>query len=230
LIAQLLHELRGPLAPIVGALELLRAPERAAQERAQAILERQIKHLMRLIDDMVELTRGTRSGLTLNLERVTLAGVVEQAIELAAPLLAARNHDLRVDVSSELCVHGDPGRLVQVIANLVTNSAKYTDDGGAIRLRAERVDDHVVMSIRDNGIGIGADVLPHVFDMFVRAPRARRGPYDGLGLGLYIVRALVRQHGGTVEARSDGTGCGSEFVVKLPCAPEAAALLPSAGA
>jgi signal transduction histidine kinase len=215
LIARLLHELRGPLAPINAALEIMRGQEPARRERAWTILNRQFKYLVRLIDDMSELNRNSRTGLSIHRERVELGSIVEQAVELATPMLSARRHALQLDVARDIFVEGDAGRLVQVVANLLTNAAKYTQDGGSICVSARRVATDAVLCVRDDGIGISSEVLPHVFDMFVRAPRAQH-LRDGLGIGLYIVRTLVSEHGGTVEARSAGPGLGSEFIVRLP--------------
>jgi signal transduction histidine kinase len=214
-ISQVVHELRAPLAPMSIALELLDAAEPSARTEAIRVLQRQIKHLVRLIDDLASLDGTSQGNFVLRRERVDLAAIIEQALELAAPALAAGRQRLSVEAAKGLVVEVDAGRIVQVIANLVLNAAKYSDEGGSIGIAAQRADDQVVIRVRDQGIGIAADILPHVFEMSVRSPRARH-LREGQGLGLFIVQALVRQHGGSVEARSQGPGHGSEFIVKLP--------------
>jgi signal transduction histidine kinase len=214
-LAQLMHELRGPLAPISAALELLAISDPSLHDRARTVLDRQIKHLLRLVNDLLDIAREGPGAFRLQYQRVQLATIVDQAVELAAPAIRERRHGLTLDIAHELFVEVDPVRLVQVIANLVINAAKYTQEGGSICVFAHLTAGELVLCVRDNGVGIAAEVLPHIFDMFVRGTGA--GACDGLGLGLYIVRTLVRQHGGSIEARSDGRGRGSEFIVRLPC-------------
>jgi signal transduction histidine kinase len=186
--------------------------------RVRAVLDRQIEMMSRLLGDLNELGRSDRAELALQRQPTAVGALVEQAIELALPALNARRHRLTVDVERSLWVEVDPGRLVQVLANLLTDAAKYTEVGGRICLTAQIAQGQLVMCIRDNGIGIAADALPHVFDAFMRTSRARRCEQDGFGLGLSVVRAIVLQHGGTVEAHSDGPDRGSQFIVRLPAA------------
>lgn len=198
------------------AIALLQSCEPETLERVRTILGRQVEALSRLIHDLYELARGERAQLALLLARISVDALVEHAVELALPLVQVRRHSLIVKVEPDQWIEADAGRLVQVLANLLTNAAKYTDAGGTIWLDAHCAVNHFVFCVRDNGIGIAADVLPHVFDAFVRSDRARRQEHDGAGLGLSVVRALVQQHGGTVQVRSDGPDRGSEFVVTLP--------------
>ena len=213
-LTELVHELRGPLAPIETAIALLRGPRSDVHERALNALERQAQHMKRLIQDLSELTRGGPAGLSLKLERVELAAVIDRAIELSLPLASGRRHRILVDVPQGLLIEADLVRLVQVFSNLITNASKYTHREGRIRITARAYERQARVRIIDNGIGISEEVLPRIFDLFVRSPRAQHS--EGLGVGLHLVRALVEQHGGTVAARSDGPGCGSEFTVSLP--------------
>ena len=216
-LAMLGHELRNPLAPILTALQLLQLRGVEGGERERTIIERQVRHLVGLVDDLLDVSRITRGKVRLNLEPVELTDIVAKGIELASPLLEQHQHDLATDVPRHgLGVAADPVRLAQVISNLLTNAAKYTPPGGKIRISARRQADLVVLTVRDTGIGIDADMLPHVFDLFTQDRQAIDRAQGGLGLGLAIVRSLVALHGGSVTARSEGRGRGSQFEVTLP--------------
>ena len=216
-LAMLGHELRNPLSPILTALQLMRLRGSDGLERERTVIERQVNHLTRLVDDLLDVSRIARGKVELKEEIVEIAEVVAKAIEIASPLLDQRTHTLDVDVPRRgLAVKGDSIRLSQVVSNLVTNAAKYTPAGGHITIRANQEHGAVVIRVRDTGMGIAADVLPRVFDLFVQERQAIDRSQGGLGLGLTIVRNLVKRHGGTVSAHSDGPGTGSEFVVRLP--------------
>jgi PAS domain S-box-containing protein len=218
-LAMLGHELRNPLSPILASLELMKLQGQDRSERARTVIERQVHHLTRLVDDLLDVSRITRGKVELRTEVVEMADVVAKAIEMASPLLEQRTHTLTVDLPRHgLPVHGDPMRLSQVVSNLLTNAAKYTPPGGQITIHAERVEGEVVLSVRDTGIGIAPEVLPRVFDLFVQERQALDRSQGGLGLGLTIVRNLIERHGGSVEARSEGLGHGSELIVRLPTA------------
>jgi CheY-like chemotaxis protein len=185
------------------------------------IMERQLGHLVRLVDDLLDVSRITRGQIELRKERLDLAKVVESALETSRPLIETGNHQLSVVLPSEAAyVMGDLTRLAQVVANLLNNSAKYTPPEGQISLCVERRDGEAVIRVRDNGVGIPAEMLPKVFDMFTQAERTRERAQGGLGIGLTLVRRLVELHTGRVEAFSGGDNQGSEFVVHLPLAPE----------
>jgi PAS domain S-box-containing protein len=215
-LALLGHELRNPLSPILTALELMKvqAPETLREERE--IIERQVEHVVRLVDDLLDVSRITRGMVSLERKRVDLSKVVERAIELASPLIEQRAHRLAVDLPPGVAVDGDPLRLAQVFANLLTNAAKYTPRGGTITIAGALEGERARVSVRDTGVGIRASMLPRVFDLFVQERQALDRSEGGLGLGLAIVRSLVELHGGAVEALSDGLGHGSEFRVFLP--------------
>ena len=216
-LAMLGHELRNPLSPIVTALQLMKLQGPDESERARAVIERQVTHLTRLVDDLLDVSRIARGKVELKADLVEISEVVAKAIEMASPLLEQRNHTLAVQVPRRgLLVDADITRLSQVISNLLTNAAKYTPVGGHVTIRGEAIDSEVILRVRDTGIGITPDVLPHVFDLFVQERQAIDRAQGGLGIGLTIVRNLVERHGGTVEARSDGRGRGSEFTIRLP--------------
>ena len=218
-LALLAHELRNPLAPIRYALAANKKPGRSPEQCRQAdeIIERQVAHMSRLLDDLLDISRITRGTLELKRTRVELTSVVGAAIETARPLLDEKHHTLVLDLPTQpLQLEADVVRLAQVFSNLLINAAKYTDPGGRIQLRAARQDDDVIVSVSDSGIGIPADLLPRVFNMFFQSHAALARAEGGLGVGLSLVRGLVRLHGGSVEARSDGPGRGSEFTVRLP--------------
>jgi CheY-like chemotaxis protein len=185
--------------------------------KEQIIIERQVQHLVRLVDDLLDVSRITQGKVALKREEFELATVVAKAVEIACPLLEQRRHELRVDVAREgMRIDADPIRMSQVIANLLTNAAKYTDVEGLIELAAWRDGHEVVLQVKDNGIGIHPELLPRLFDLFVQGPRSAGRAEGGLGIGLTLVRSLVSMHGGTVVALSDGPGKGSAFVVRLP--------------
>ncbi|MBI1903192.1 MAG: response regulator [Planctomycetia bacterium] len=218
-LAMLGHELRNPLAPIQSAVEMmkLRALDDPALERARDIVERQVHHMTRLLDDLLDVARITRGKIRLAKEPIELAVIVAQAVETCRPLIEARQHRLSVGLPADaVWLAGDATRLVQVVANLLHNAAKYTEPGGQIWLAGERDGGEVVVRVRDTGVGIAADMVPRVFDLFVQAVRAPDRSEGGLGIGLTLVRRLVEMHGGTVAAESAGLGRGSEFVVRLP--------------
>ena len=216
-LAMLGHELRNPLAPILTALQLLQLRGIDAGERERNVIERQVKHIVSLVDDLLDVSRITRGKLQLHRVPVELADVVAKAIETASPLLDQQRHTLDVTVPKRgLTVNADLGRLAQVIANLLTNAAKYTEPGGKIAVTGRRELDEVVLSVVDNGIGIASDMLPRIFDSFVQDRQALDRARGGLGLGLAIVKSLVSLHDGSVTADSGGPGRGASFTVRLP--------------
>ena len=218
-LAMLAHELRNPLAPLSTALHLL-AVDPSARERALGIANRQVKQLVRLVDDLLDVSRITKGKVVLQKSRVALADVVTRAVETARPLIDARGHASTTTLPTEAVeLDADPARLAQVLANLLGNAAEYTPPGGAIALGVERTPGGVVMRVRDTGIGLAPELLPHVFDLFVQGDASLDRAHGGLGIGLTIVRRLVEMHGGRVEATSAGVGHGSEFSVHLPVVP-----------
>jgi signal transduction histidine kinase len=227
-LAMLGHELRNPLAPMLTALQLMRLRGDSSMERERIVIERQTRHLVRLVDDLLDVSRIARGKIELRLERIDVADIIAKAIEMASPLLEEREHDLQVDVDRGILVDADPARLSQVFANLLTNAAKYTEKGGRIAIRASSDAGSAAVAVRDSGIGIGPDMLPRVFDMFTQERQALDRTQGGLGLGLTIVRNLTELHRGSVEARSDGRNKGSEFIVRIPLA-SGAAISPGAG-
>jgi PAS domain S-box-containing protein len=228
-LAMLAHELRNPLAPLRHAAEILRTPEADAEEREQAhqILARQIANMERMIDDLLDVSRITEGKIELQKQATPLETIFTSAAHAARPGLAARGQELTVSLPAEpIFLEADPTRLDQVFGNLLGNACKYTGRGGHISLTAERTagePPEVLVRVRDNGVGIAPEVLPHIFDLFVQATRALDRAHGGLGIGLTLVQRLVKLHGGTVEARSDGVGQGSEFLVRLPILSGAAA-------
>ncbi len=235
-LAMLGHELRNPLAPIVTALELIRARGEAAFERERAIVERQVLHLRRLVDDLLDVSAITNGRVQLARAPLALDTVIAQAVETTRPLLDRRRQQLALDLGDALHVDGDAMRLAQVFTNLLTNAAKYTPPEGHIAIHGAREGDAVVVRVRDDGVGISAELLPYVFDLFQQGPQQLDRAQGGLGLGLAIVRSLVALHGGTVTAHSEGANRGSELVVRLPAtaapvpasAPEALSHSPAA--
>jgi signal transduction histidine kinase len=216
-LAMLGHELRNPLSPIMTSLELMRqrAPDSLTRERQ--VVERQVQHMVRLVDDLLEVSRIARGRIELRRRHLELGDVVAAAIEIASPLLEERRHHLELDVPPRgLVVNGDPARLTQVLANILSNAAKYTDPGGRVRISAERSGGQATVRVSDTGAGIAPELLPVVFDLFVQGGRTIDRSQGGIGLGLSIVKSLVTLHGGTVSAASDGVGRGSEFVITLP--------------
>lgn len=218
-LATLSHELRNPLAPIRNAVKLLRTPNLAATdaERARAMIDRQSRHMSLLLEDLLDVSRITRGALELRKQRLDLAAVIDAAAEAAQPLIHARAHTLSIDLP-ETPVHleADELRLAQIMANLLTNAAKYTDTGGQISLQVRTMDAQVILRVSDNGIGISPEMLPRVFEMFSQVRSTLDRSEGGLGIGLALVRGLVALHGGTIQAKSAGLGKGSEFVVRLP--------------
>ncbi len=218
-LAMLGHELRNPLAPITTALHLMELRGSTTDVKEREIIARQVRHLTRLVDDLLDIARVTRGMIEIKKERLDLADTIAQAIEMASPLIEQRGHELRVTIPQvRLEVDADPARIAQVISNLITNAAKYTNAGGVIDIRAEVREKRVVVSVRDSGQGIAPELLPHIFDLFVQGQRTLERAQGGLGIGLALVRNLVELHGGRVSAASDGAGCGSEFVMELPVA------------
>jgi CheY-like chemotaxis protein len=232
-LATLSHELRNPLAAIRPALEVMRRSEDSSNEAARQVIERQLAQIVRLVDDLLDVSRITHGKINLQLERVTLSAAVELALETIRPLAAAARHELTVTLPAEpLYLDADLTRLTQVLLNLLTNSVRYTEPGGKISLTAVRETGQVVVSIKDTGIGIAPESLPYVFDLFSQGVRASQQA-QGLGIGLSLVKQLAEMHGGTVSAHSAGINSGSEFLVRLPLAadqrplPIASALLPA---
>jgi signal transduction histidine kinase/DNA-binding response OmpR family regulator len=221
-LAMLAHELRNPLAPIVNALEIMRLREEPdpVYVRARSAMERQVRHMVHLVDDLLDVSRISTGKVTLRQEPVLLADIVQQAVETSRPLITKRNHALTIDLPRQAVrLFADRTRLSQVISNLLNNAAKYTDPGGRITLSCERDGDDVVIRVRDTGIGISVELLPRVFDLFVQADRAADRALGGLGIGLTVAQRLVQMHGGSITARSKGLGQGSEFMVRLPGLP-----------
>jgi len=211
-LAMLGHELRNPLAPILITLELMRAE---GQDSPQVeLLQRQVRHLVRLVDDLLDVSRIDRGLVELRRRDLDLSTVVHQALEMTRPVLEQRQQRIITDLVPTT-VHADPDRLAQVVANLITNAAKYSDSGSPIRIRTERSEGMVRISVADDGVGITPEMIERVFDAFVQQEQTLARSHGGLGLGLSIVRALVQAHGGTVCAQSEGPGTGSTFVITL---------------
>jgi signal transduction histidine kinase/CheY-like chemotaxis protein len=222
LLAMLSHELRNPLAAMQNATVTAQMDE-ARRERALLIVRRQTERLGRLVDDLLDVARITHGKIALRHEDVLLATVVERALESVRPFADERGHTLSVSVPEEgLAVRGDPERLEQVVVNLALNAVKYTEPGGTIAVGVERDGDEAVLRVRDTGIGLSTEMLPHVFDLFAQSERTPDRTQGGLGIGLTLVRHLVELHGGSSEAHSAGLGQGSEFVVRLPALPPGA--------
>ncbi len=220
-LATLAHEIRNPLAPIRHELEIMRVaggnPD--VTQRARAVMERQLTHLVHLVDDLMDVSRITRGKLELRREKLSLADALQAALEASRPLIDAAHHELIVKLpAAPIYVLGDMTRLAQIFSNLLNNAAKYTPPGGRITLSATAANDQAVIEVRDTGVGIAAEALPNVFEMFAQANRAR-GLSPGLGIGLALVSALTEMHGGAVSAQSAGVGTGSIFTVRLPALP-----------
>jgi len=229
-LATLAHELRNPLAPIRNGLHIMRLTGKAegAVANVYQMLDRQVNHLVRLVDDLMEVSRITRGRVELRKERTDVQAVIHTAIETSRPYIDEAGHRLELSLPAEpLRIEGDTMRLAQVITNLLNNAAKYTDRGGRILLTARREGSAAVILVRDNGRGISAEMLPRVFDLFAQAAPGHDYSRGGLGIGLTLVRNLVDLHGGSVEARSEGAGRGSEFIVRLPLELAAAGLAES---
>jgi two-component system CheB/CheR fusion protein len=218
-LATLSHELRNPLAPILTAVQLLEFSDVSDPRlrRAREVIERQVRHQTRLIDDLLDVSRIATGKLALRLEPHNLKVAVAYAVEAVMPAIEAKGQQIQVELSDEpLPVEADLVRLEQIVTNLLTNANRYTVPGGNIWLSAERTDGEAVVKVRDTGIGIPPTLLPRIFDLFTQAETARDRSRGGLGIGLALVKTLVELHGGVVEARSDGPGQGSEFMVRLP--------------
>jgi PAS domain S-box-containing protein len=218
-LATLAHELRNPLAPIRNAVQVLKlkAPSDPKLTRSFDVIDRQVTHMARLLEDLLDVSRISRDKLELRREAVAIHEVLEAAIETSRPMLDAGRHELRVHAPQEpIWVNGDPVRLAQIFSNLLNNAAKYTPSGGKIVVSVESEPNAVSVSVEDNGIGIEPDVLPSVFDIFTQAGAALGRSQGGIGIGLSLVKGLVALHGGTVRAMSEGTNRGSTFVVTLP--------------
>lgn len=218
-LSMLAHELRNPLAPIRNAIEILRLKntERPDVLESCAVFDRQVTHLVRLVDDLLDVSRITQGKIRLQCEPVYLADLVKTAVEISRPLIDLRQHQLHINLPEKpIQLHADPTRLGQVFTNLLNNAAKYTEDGGRIEICAERVDQEAVIRIRDSGIGIPPEMLTSVFELFTQVDQSIDRSSGGLGIGLTLVRRLIEMHGGTVSARSEGPNQGSEFEVRLP--------------
>jgi PAS domain S-box-containing protein len=242
-LATLAHELRNPLAPIRNSLHLLRLSGDLSPALSQVrdIMERQVNHMVRLIDDLLDVSRISRGKIELRKEFVELATIVSTAVEANRPLVESAGHQLALSLPAQpIFLEADPVRLAQIIGNLINNAAKYTPAGGQIWFTAQVEGAEVVLSVRDDGLGISSEMLPRVFDMFAQLDHTISRSQGGLGIGLTLTKSFVEMHGGRIEARSEGTGCGSEFVVRLPLptemrrrtsnersAPQPAATLPS---
>jgi signal transduction histidine kinase len=229
-LAVLAHELRNPLAPIRQAAQLAANPRASeAQLRwSSGVIERQVRHMARLLDDLLDVSRITRGRLELRREQLDIRAVVDAAVETARPVIEQRRHNLKVDLPATLpMIHADPLRLAQVISNLLTNAAKYTDPEGTIALRVETARQMMVVRVRDTGIGIEPQAMASLFQMFSQLRPALERSDGGLGIGLSLVKGLVNLHGGSIEARSAGTGLGSEFIVRLPLSDQDAAADPA---
>jgi signal transduction histidine kinase len=223
-LATLAHELRNPLAPIRNGLHLMRLAgnDDALVEKARTIMERQVQQMVRLVDDLLDVARISRNKLELRREWLELATVVNSAVETSRPVVDAAGHHLEVSIPPEpVRLYADPVRLAQALSNLLNNAAKYSEPGRQIWLTAEHQNNQVVLSVRDAGMGIPQDELQHIFGMFVQADHSIENSRGGLGIGLTLVQRIVRMHGGAVEARSEGRGKGSEFVIRLPGVPAA---------
>jgi PAS domain S-box-containing protein len=219
-LAMLAHELRNPLAPIRNAIELLdpsRAPAPQDFETMRAVIGRQVRHLSRLVDDLLDVARITQGKITLRQENVSLAAAIEAAIETVAPALTKKAHTLRTEMLDDaLYVVGDGVRIAQVLGNILSNAVKYTPQGGEIVIEVRQSDELVEIAVRDNGVGMSAATIPVIFDLFVQSQNSLERSEGGLGIGLPLARTLVELHGGHIHAFSDGPGQGSEFIVSLP--------------
>lgn len=231
-LAMLAHELRNPLAPIRSAAQLLVTKATADDDIRIVcdVLERQVGQMTRLVDDLLDISRITRGKIDLQLENIDLAAVITQAVENSQPQIDAHRHQLTVSVPPQpMPIRADATRIAQAISNLINNAAKYTDPGGQISVAAEQNGDEYIVRVRDNGIGISAEMLPHVFDLFTQVDHSLARSEGGLGIGLTLVRSLSELHGGSVEAFSAGSNQGSEFVIRLPASPAQREVHHSAG-
>ena len=220
-LATLAHELRNPLAPLSTALALLarKKPEAAEAERYYELMRRQVDHMVRLVNDLMEVSRITRGKIDLHWGSVLLDGVINDAVELSRPLVEGAGHSLAVELAdATLIVRGDAVRLTQVFSNLLNNAAKYTPPGGQVKLAVRQERRQAVVTVSDTGTGIAPDMLKSIFEMFVQVSGTSKAAQGGLGIGLTLVRSLVELHGGSVEAASEGLGRGATFTVRLPLA------------
>jgi signal transduction histidine kinase len=227
-LATLAHELRNPLAPIRTGVDFMRLIDRHDAQTRELLdmLDRQVQQMTRLVDDLLDVSRVTRGKIRLQLEPVDLRSVLMQAVEMSRPFCDAQGQMLSVSLPSRpLPLEADATRLTQVFANLLNNAAKYSERGGQITFSAEQEASEAVVRVRDTGYGIDHEMLPLVFDLFVQGDRSPAPSQGGLGIGLTLVKRLVKMHGGSVEAYSEGAGKGSEFVVRLPLAAVATSLV-----
>ena len=221
-LALLGHELRNPLAPILTALQLMKIHDDDSSVRERTIIERQVQHLVCLVDDLLDVSRITRGKIELKKEPVEISQIVSQAIEMASPLLEQRSHNLRISVPRRgLLLEVDEVRMAQAVANLLTNAAKYTDAGGQIFISANADNDEIVLRVRDSGSGIPKEMLPQIFNMFVQGERTLCRSQGGLGIGLTIVQSLIELHGGKVNGAQRRTGEGSRVRHSPAIAPPA---------
>ena len=222
-LATLAHELRNPLAPILNAVHImkLKSGDPSTLERMRDMVEQQVHHLSRLVDDLLDVSRITRGKIQLRTQLIDLTSIATLAADNARPMIERRRQELTLKLpAGPVRLEADPTRIEQVLVNLLSNASKYTDPAGSILMAVGRQGDDVSVSVRDNGIGIAPEVLPRVFDMFTQADHSLDRSQGGLGIGLTLVRNLVQLHGGKVEAHSEGLGRGSEFVIRLPAAPD----------
>jgi signal transduction histidine kinase/ActR/RegA family two-component response regulator len=218
-LATLAHELRNPLAPISNAVQMLKEIGYTDPDLVenQELIERQLQHMVRLLDDLLDVSRITSNKLELRKTQVMLAAVIQSAIETSRLHIDSGAHELSMSLPTEpVYIEGDADRLAQVFSNLLNNAAKFTREGGRIWLSAERQGDEIAVSVKDNGIGIAPEMLPRLFEMFSQAESLYERSHEGLGIGLWLIKGLVEMHGGTITAHSDGLGKGSEFIVRLP--------------
>lgn len=218
-IATLAHELRNPMTPILSALQIMKKSENNRQlfDRAKDIMERQLWHMVRLIDDLLDVSRITRNKLNLHKKRILLREAIQHAVESNTPLIQEKSHELTLDLpEEEIFLYADLTRITQVLSNLLANAAKYTLPGGKIRLLVEQQGNAVIIAVKDTGIGIPQESLPHIFEVFVQSENSKEFAQGGLGIGLTLAKQLIEMHNGSISARSDGEGRGSEFVVTLP--------------
>lgn len=216
-LAMLGHELRNPLAPITMALELMRMRNDNASKYEREVIARQVEHMNRLVEDLLDISRITRGRIELQLSQIDVSQVLIKAVEMANPLFEQRNHQFKIESEPGLRMLGDPVRLAQAVANLLTNAARYTGKGGHIVLSAMRTDDDwLCISVKDDGVGLKESMLSSIFELFFQAKQTIERTQGGLGIGLALVKNIVTLHDGTVEAKSSGIGCGSEFILRLP--------------
>jgi CheY-like chemotaxis protein/two-component sensor histidine kinase len=228
-LAMLAHELRNPLAPILNVLPILKreAVDKLHLQDATGMVERSLSRVVRIIDDLLDISRINNGKIQLRKERLSLQTAVHQAVQSARSLIESRSHVLTVSMPPEaIWLEADPVRIEQVFVNLLNNAAKYTEPGGQIDLSVERLGNDCVVRLKDNGIGILSEMLPRIFELFVQADKSLDRSQGGLGIGLSLAKRLVEMHGGTLEAHSEGVGQGSEFVVRLLAVPETAGLKP----